>query len=90
MDLLTNLFKQKPAYTQDQLKILQVMKFLSLKDLNKITREYISEDPKVVYTGSDGIERTRKPNRVDYENAIVAKVALECIIQMFPNLKDKY
>lgn len=90
MDLLSNLFKSKPKYTQDQLKLLQVMKYLSLKELNKIATEYISEDPKVVYKDADGIERTRKPNRLDFENAILNKVAFECVINMYPHLKDKY
>lgn len=90
MDFLNNLFSTKPKYTQEQLKLLQVMKYLSLKDLNKITIEYISEDPKVIYKDADGIERSRKPNRLDYENAILNKVAFECILEMYPNLKDKY
>lgn len=90
MDFFKSLINKKPKYTQDQLKLLQVIKFLSLKELDKITREYISPDPKVIYVDGDGINKTRKPNRNDYEKAILNKLAFESVLKIYPELKDKY
>ena len=66
-----------------------ILRYLTLKELNKLAKEHISENPKFYYKDEHGIERSRKPTRIELETALIAQIPLEMIINLFPKLKDK-
>ena len=89
MAIFDKLFPKSVKLSQEQLQLQLLLKNLSLKELDKISKEYISHDPKVQYTDSDGIIKTKKPNRNDYLKSILHNVSLEGVFKVFPELKNK-
>lgn len=89
MNLFNNLFSKKESLSQEQLQLQVLLKNLSLDELENIAKKYISRDPKVQYTDSDGIIKTKKPNRNDLVKSILTNVSLEGVLSLMPKLKSK-
>lgn len=89
MNLFNNLFPKRNVLSQEQLQLQLLLKELSLNDLEKIAKEFISRDPKVEYKDADGIIRTRKPNRNDLLKSILHNVSLDGVLSVMPKLKSK-
>ena len=87
MSFFNNLFTKKQSLSQEQLQLQVLLKNLSLDELEKIAKQYISRDPKIQYTDTDGIIKTRKPNRVELVKSILTNVSLEAVLTYMPKLK---
>ena len=90
MDFLNSIFPKKKVLTQEQLQLQLLLKDLSLDELEKIAKEYISRNPKVMRKDQDGIFREERPNRNDLVQGVLYSVSLEGVVKVIPRLKGKY
>jgi len=89
MSFFNNLFPKKQSLSQEQLQLQVLLKNLSLDELEKIAKQYISRDPKIEYKDTDGIIKTRKANRTELVKSILTNVSLEGALSVIPKLKGK-
>lgn len=74
---------------QDNLKKSVLLKLCTLKEVEKIYKQYVNKKPVFSYENDDGIMIKRYPKRDEFEQGIIAKVPIDSMIQIIPKLKKK-